>query len=279
VSRLRILLCWSPTEENSWNPDLIDFLRAAGDEVVEVHDLAGLDAQDLSGFDACLPRFRMGSAEMVCLDERLVDSGIPMINSQRCRRTCENKALAHLAFSGLAIPQPRSFVISEEGLADRDLVWAGETIVKPLSGNRGAGTQIVPTLEEAVALARDRREDLLIQEMIWPARCWRLIVGRRSGIADAYWRRPASPGDRILSISTGAEIVRDPPSEALREVSTAMLAAVDGHILAVDVLETETGAAFALEINHNFDAHGGTPQAATAFRREVTAVSDLLAVS
>ena len=273
MRRLRVLLCWSPTEENSWNPDLADFLRAGGDEVAEVHDLASLDALDLSGFDACLPRFRMGSAEMVCLDERLVASGIPMINSQRCRRICENKALAHLAFAGLDIPQPRSFVISEEGLTDRDLVWTGETVVKPLSGNRGAGIQIVPTFDEAIEVARERREDLLVQEMIWPARCWRLIVGRHSGIADAYWRRPAAAGDRILSISTGAEIVREPPSRALQEVSRAMLTAVDGGILAVDVLEAERGAVYALEINHNFDAHGGTPEAGSAFRREVMAVS------
>jgi hypothetical protein len=40
-----------------------------------------------------------------------------------------------------------------------------------------------------------------------------------------------------------------------------MLEAVGGDILAVDILETESGI-YALEINHNFDAHGGDNPAA-----------------
>jgi len=266
---MKVLLCWSPTEDHSWNPDLASGLRGYGDEVREIHDLAQLDALRLEEFDVCLPRFRMGSAEMTCLDERLVRSGIPMVNSRRCRRSCENKAIAHLAFGDAGLRQPSSFVVSEEGLVDREVAsWEGETVVKPLYGNRGAGMTIVPGIDEALAAARARRQDMLVQEMIWPARCWRVIVGRTSGIVDAYWRRPARPDDRILSISTGAKIVRDPLSASIREMSIAMTGAVDGHILAADVLEAEDGAAYALEINHNFDAHGGTPQAVAAFRRE-----------
>jgi glutathione synthase/RimK-type ligase-like ATP-grasp enzyme len=47
-----------------------------------------------------------------------------------------------------------------------------------------------------------------------------------------------------------------------------MLEAVDGDILAVDILETGSGI-YALEINHNFDAHGGDVPAMHAFRREI----------
>lgn len=265
---MRILLCWSPTEDRSWNPDLAAGLRDLGDVVVEAHDLTGLERLALERVDVSMPRFRIGSAEMTCLDERLVRSGIPMLNSRRSRRACENKAVAHLAFADAGLRQPRSLVISEEGLADRELVWTGETIVKPLFGNRGAGMEIVPTFAAAVTRAKERAKDLLVQEMIWPARCWRVIVGRDSGIVDAYWRRPAAPEDRILSISTGADIVRDSLSEELQELSRAMVASVNGDILAVDMLEDRSGRGFALEINHNFDAHGGTPQAVEAMRRE-----------
>ena len=111
-----------------------------------------------------------------------------------------------------------------------------------------------------------------MQEMIWPARCWRIIVGRESGVVDAYWRRPADEGDRILSISTGATIVRDPISDELRDLCIEMAAAVGGHLVAADALEDESGVPYALEINHNFDAHGGTPQAVAAFRREAAAL-------
>ena len=270
---MKILLCWSPTEDHSWNPDLAAGLRSLGEEVVEVHDLTGLEALDATGFDLAMPRFRMGSAEMACLDERLVRSGLPMLNSRRCRRSCENKAIAHLAFEDAGLRQPRSFVLSAEGLADRQIRWSGETILKPLFGNRGAGMEILPSFEAAYVRATRRAEDLLVQEMIWPSRCWRIIVGRRSGIVDAYWRRPAGPGDRILSISTGATIVREPPPDELRDLSCAMTESVGGDILAVDILEDPSGRGFALEINHNFDAHGGTPQAVAAFQREAERIT------
>jgi len=48
----------------------------------------------------------------------------------------------------------------------------------------------------------------------------------------------------------------------------AMLEAVGGDLLAVDILETEDEV-YALEINHNFDAHGGDAPAADAFLREI----------
>ncbi len=50
-----------------------------------------------------------------------------------------------------------------------------------------------------------------------------------------------------------------------------MLDAVGGDLLAADVLETPDEV-YALEINHNFDAHGGTEPAAAAFLREIEGV-------
>ena len=265
---MRILLCWSAEEENSWNPVLARLLRDFGDDVTEVHGLTELELLDLEEFDVCLPRFRMGSADMTCLDDTLVRSGLPMVNTRRSRRTCENKALSHLAFARHDLPQPESLVISEEGIVDRALSWDGPTMVKPLYGNRGAGIEATDSFEEAMNRALSRREDLLVQRMIWPARCWRIVTGRHTGISDAYWRRPASSADRILSISSGATIVRDPVPPALEVLAFAMLEAVEGDMLGVDVLEDEAGAPYALEINHNFDNPGGDEPAARAFRLE-----------
>ena len=265
---LNVLLCWESVETNSWNPVLADLLRADGFRVGEVHDLEGLNALDLSDFDVCLPRFRVGAAHMACLDEALVASGIPMLNSRDCRRRCENKALAHLAFAQHGIRQPPSFTWSADGVPDRALEWQGETLLKPLYGNRGGGIEVCSSLSEALARAGQRGEDLLVQQMIWPARCWRIAVGRTTGVIDPYWRRPPRDSDRVLSISTGSRIDRDGYSERLGEVATAMLEAVGGDILAVDILEADD-AVYALEINHNFDAHGGDGPAAEAFAKEI----------
>lgn len=265
---MNVLLCWEADETNSWNPVLAQMLRAAGLQVTEAHDLSALGRLDLATFDICLPRFRVGAAHMACLDEALVASGMPMLNSRESRRRCENKALAHLAFEERGIPQPSSFVVSADGVRDRDLWWRGETIIKPLYGNRSSGIEICTSLPEALQRADQRQEDLLLQQMIWPARCWRIAVGRTVGVIDPYWREPPRSGDRVLSISTGSRIRRDGFSEPLGELAIEMLKAVDGDLLAVDVLETEN-AAFALEINHNFDAHGGDGSAAEAFQHEI----------
>lgn len=267
-SRTKVLLAWERNETDSWNPVLAGLLRDRGDDVAEVHDLDDLRGLDAGSFDICLPRFRVGAANMTALDEALVRTGIPMLNSRDCRLACENKAIAHVAFEQTGIPQPRSLVVSREGIADRRPDWEGETVLKPLTGNRSAGVEICGSPAEGVVRAVERREDLIVQELIWPARCWRVIVGRNRGTVDPYWRRPTNPDDRVLSISTGSEIVRDPAPPAVEAVAAEMNAAVDGDLLAVDVLERD-GEAFALEINHNFDAHGGDEPAVSAFRREI----------
>jgi glutathione synthase/RimK-type ligase-like ATP-grasp enzyme len=265
---LNVLLCWESIETNSWNPVLAERLRHEGLTVTEAHDVDAVRSLDLSNFDVCLPRFRVGAAHMTCLDEVLVASGIPMLNSRESRRRCENKALAHLAFEAHGIRQPPSFVLSADGVRDRPIEWRGETLLKPLYGNRSSGIEICVSLSQALERAAARQEDLLLQQMIWPARCWRIVVGRTVGVIDPYWRQPPGESHRVLSISTGSRIARSGYSERLGDVALAMLEAVDGDLLAVDILETED-AVYALEINHNFDAHGGDAAAADAFLHEI----------
>jgi glutathione synthase/RimK-type ligase-like ATP-grasp enzyme len=89
---------------------------ALGLGVTEAHDLDAVRSLDLSDFDVCLPRFRVSAAHMTSLDEALVESGVPMLNSRDTRWRCENKALAHLAFEAHGIAQPPSFVWSADGV-------------------------------------------------------------------------------------------------------------------------------------------------------------------
>jgi glutathione synthase/RimK-type ligase-like ATP-grasp enzyme len=266
------MLCWERREVHSWNPVLARMLRNRGVDVAEVCDLRAIAEHEASDFDVALPRFRTGAADMACLDELLVRSRVPMLNSRECRQACENKALAHLAFEQDGLPQPPALVVSREGVADRAPGWKGETVVKPLHGCRGIGIEVHPDVGQAIGRARARREDLLVQQMVWPARCWRVIVGRTVGVVDPYWRRPPRPDDRILSISTGSTIVRDHLSSQGDVLAQRMLRAVGGDLLAVDLLETTDGV-LALEINHNFDAHGGDEPAVAAFSAELEAIA------
>lgn len=263
-----VLLVWEENEEKSWNPVLGRLLRKAGHTVAEVSRLEQLEASPPEAFEVCLPRFRVGAASMACIDEVLVRSGVAMINSRESRRACENKALAHTAFELAGLPQPGYAVCDREGTLDRRPGWDGETLIKPLHGNRSAGIDILPDPLAAVERAREREEDLLVQQMIWPARCWRVVVGRNCGVVDPYWRRPPHEDERVLAISTGSTLARDECPQAVADVALEMLDAVGGDLLAADVLE-RGGDAWALEINHNFDAHGGDEQALAAFEREI----------
>jgi hypothetical protein len=88
-------------------------------------------------------------------------------------------------------------------------------------------------------------------------------------VIDPYWREPPAGTDRILSISTASRIVRGGFSQRVGDLNAvAMLEAVDGDILAADILESPHGV-YALEINHNFDAHDGDAPAAEAFHSEI----------
>jgi glutathione synthase/RimK-type ligase-like ATP-grasp enzyme len=274
TGRPNVLLCWERDETNSWNPILAELLRQRDFAVEEASGLGPSGSFKPEEFDVCLPRVRVGAAHMACLDELLSRSTIPVLNSRDVRRRCENKALAHLAFARHDIPQPGSFVVSADGILDRPLPeWAGATLVKPLYGSRGGGIEICPSLSSGLRRARQRREDLLVQQMIWPARCWRVVVGRHAGVVDPYWRKPPDADARILSVSTGSRIMRSGFSEPIADLARRMLNAVDGDILAVDILETDDDA-YALEINHNFDAHGGDAPAADAFVTEILQVTE-----
>jgi glutathione synthase/RimK-type ligase-like ATP-grasp enzyme len=268
----RVLFAWERAEPNSWNPVLADMLRDGGADVTTVHSLAEVRDLDLDRFDVCLPRFRDCSASMRRLDEELAASGIPLLNSQATRRACEDKAVSHHRFERAGLASPPAVVVDEEGSADELPHWDGETVVKPLRGSRSEGVEIFASPSAAMARARERGEDLLVQKMIWPGRSWRVIVGRNCGPVDPYWRRPPDPDSRIHAISTGSEIARDPVPPAVEQLAVEMCRAVDGDLVAADVQEQD-GNAWALEINHNFDAHGGDGPAYEAFRQEIAALS------
>ena len=161
-TRLNVLLCWESIETNSWNPVLADLLRDAGLAVTEAHDLDALRSLDLSDFDVCLPRFRVGAAHMTCLDEALVASGIPMLNSRDCAAAMREQGARAPRVRGARDQRSRrSFVWSADGVRDRRVEWQGETLLKPLYGNRGSGIEICDSLPEALERAAGRREDLL----------------------------------------------------------------------------------------------------------------------
>jgi glutathione synthase/RimK-type ligase-like ATP-grasp enzyme len=270
-SGTRVLLAWEADEVNSWNPVLARLLRADGYEVVEVNRLDELRQLDLRSFDVCLPRFRMSCASMARIDELLCAGGIPMLNSRDSRSACENKAVAHARFAMAKLAQPGTIVIDADGNIDEAPGWDGETLIKPLHGARSAGIEILDSPRKALSRARERAEALIVQEMIWPARSWRVIAGRSCGAVDPYWRKPAHE-ERLHAISTGARIARDPAPAAVNDLAVAMCEAVGGDLLAADILERD-GEAWALEINHNFDAHGGDDAALQAFQVEIDQLS------
>ena len=142
---MNVLLCWESIETNSWNPVLAASCAARGWRHRGARPGRGRGARPL-GFrcvPAAVPR-RGGAYDLPGRGARR--SGIPMLNSRDSRRRCENKALAHLAFEAHGITQPPSFVWSADGVRDRQVEWQGETLLKPLYGNRSSGIEICDSL-------------------------------------------------------------------------------------------------------------------------------------
>ena len=238
----------------------------AGTRVTEVHDLGSSSVSTcrLRRLPAALPRRRRAYELFGRVTRRLGHPDAELAGVEEAVREQDSRP------SRVRGAWHQSAAVLRDqrgGLRDRAAQWEGETLVKPLYGNRSSGIEICDSLARRSSEPSAAR-GLLVQQMIWPARCWRIVVGRESGVVDPYWREPPRPGDRMLSISTGSRIMRERLLGAARRGRDAHARGGRrrhprrGH-------PRDRGGIYALEINHNFDAHGGDTPAAEAFCVEI----------
>ena len=192
VEATRVLLCCEAAEENSWNPVLARHLRAGGFEVTVVHDLDQLRALDLTDFDVCLPRFRACAAQMACLDELLVESGLPMVELTLHEATMRGQGPRPPRLRApRASPSRRRLSSAPKGSPIARPGGPEKRCSNPCRAAAATGSRSCRASKRRSSAARSAEENLLVQRMIWPARSWRVIVGRSCGVVDPYWRRPA----------------------------------------------------------------------------------------
>jgi RimK family alpha-L-glutamate ligase len=263
---MRLAVLASP---ESWY--LRDLRRAAGDKHTIVQatyrDLAagcgGLPHQSaiastpglLQEFDAVLVRtMPPGSLEQVVFRMDALaqlNEVVPVVNPPRALEAAVDKYLCSARLAAAGIPTPRTWVAQtvEQALRGFDLFAERGSVLKPLFGSEGRGIALLEDralAERAFALVAQHGGVIYQQEFLPHGDCdYRVLV-----IGDQTWtirRRHAS--DWRTNISRGA--TAEPCSIPVEWLQLARRAAaiLGAPLAGVDLLETDDGQVYVLEVN------------------------------
>jgi [lysine-biosynthesis-protein LysW]--L-2-aminoadipate ligase len=243
---------------------IVAAIREAGHELELVRFP---DHRAASGFDAYFVRVVPGSSIDPPLYWQAATAlellGIPGLNSLRSQDVASNKALTALAFERAALRQPQIWLLDA---GERPEQFEQPMIVKPLYGARAAGVALVDTLEQALAHAKEYGRPCLLQRFVPAGRCIRVVATQERAIR--VYEKRVGPDNPIASVANGADRVLLDPDPELERLACAMVAAVGGGLMGVDVLEA-AGELWPLEVNASFAFDPEDTEIAQAFVGEL----------
>ncbi|WP_239642911.1 RimK family alpha-L-glutamate ligase [Nocardiopsis alkaliphila] len=187
--------------------------------------------------------------------------GVPVLNTSETVALCDNKIATAFALkrAGVAVPDTViSLATSSGARATEEIGYPA--VVKPANGSWGRGVARVADGETAQTLFELRaqlpsaaQKLTCVQEFV-PGRDLRvLVVG---GIAIAAMVREAQGW--VRNVARGSTVAALDLDDSLAELAESASAAVGGGVLGVDVLETDTGERFVLEVNSAVEFRGLT---------------------
>lgn len=188
----------------------------------------------------------------------LNDWGVPTINPYRVVRICNNKVETSSVLARHGIPIPRCRIAFDPDTALTAIEELGyPVILKPIVGSWGRLLSKIndreaaeTILEHKSVLGSYEHSIFYIQEYVdKPERDIRSFVVGDENIAAIYrysehW---------ITNTARGGRAENCPLTPAIEEISLAAARAVDGGLVAVDLLETQDGRLLVNEINHNME--------------------------
>jgi len=184
--------------------------------------------------------------------------GVPVVNSLRVARNCEDKFQTSLLLSSAGIPTPRFALVfsPEQALEAVDDFGGFPVVVKPPFGSWGRllakindRDALDALLEHKEVLGTPPQKAFYIQEFVRkPDRDIRaFVVGGEAICAiyreSAHWITNTARGGTARNCHVGVEI---------REVCRRVSEAIGGGLLAVDLFETEGGLTVN-EVNHTME--------------------------
>lgn len=195
----------------------------------------------------------------LCAAKILEEQGVRTVNTYGTIAACGDKILTGMVLHERGIPTPRTAVAfsEESALAYMDAVGY-PVVAKPPVGSWGRLLAKLNDREAAEAVlehkrALDRRTPFYIQDYIEkPGRDIRtLIVGDE--IIYAIYRQSSH---WITNTARGGKASDLPITPEIGRLSRAAARAVEGDIVAVDLLEAHDGSLLVNEVNHTPEFHG-----------------------
>ncbi len=184
--------------------------------------------------------------------------GVPVVNSSKVARICEDKFLTSLILSKAGIPTPRFALVFdlEKALEAVEELGGFPIVLKPPLGSWGRllakvndRDSLEALFEHKDVLGNPHQKAIYIQEYIEkPGRDIRaFIIGKE--IICAVYRESEH---WITNTARGAKTKNCPLTEELIEIGRRVVEAIGEGLLAVDIFETEEGLKVN-EINHTME--------------------------
>jgi [lysine-biosynthesis-protein LysW]--L-2-aminoadipate ligase len=222
-------------------------------------DLGG-DAHALDGYAAILVRC-LSHSRAYYLTRWLEDQNVPTVSPHRTVATCGDKVLTSAALRTAGLPVPSTAIAFSTEAALEVIEQMGYPVVlKPPVGSWGRLLARVNDRDAAEAILEHKsilggyaHGLFYIQEHInKPGRDIRtMVVGKE--VPYAIYRHS---GHWITNTARGGGVEPCPLTNEIANLSLAAAEAVGGGIVAVDLLETESGELLINEVNHTPEFHG-----------------------
>jgi len=226
-----------------------------------------LGSSGLSGSSTCASHALCDVVLIRCLSHtralyaaRMLDErGVRTVNVHRAIASCGDKVLTSMALIEHGVPTPYTAVAFSQATALATMETMGyPVVVKPPVGSWGRLMAKLNDREAAEAVLEHKRalhqdDPYYVQQYVEkPGRDIRtLVVGDETVYAvyrhSSHW---------ITNTARGGETSICPITPQINNISQAAARAVDGEIVAVDLLETREGRLLVNEINHTPEFHG-----------------------
>lgn len=162
-----------------------------------------------------------------------------------------DKFLTTMVLSAKGINVPKSYLVKGGDDLKRVIEELNlPVMVKILSGSGGKGVMYVDALDTITNLVNVMESEVLIQEYIPspPEDIRVIVVGDR--IIGAY-KRVAKEGEKRANIKLGGKAVSVELTKEIEDISFKAARAINADICAVDIVESNNGKPYVIELNLN----------------------------
>ena len=183
---------------------------------------------------------------------------IPVINSSRISRLCEDKFLTSLCLQKAAIRTPKFALAFDLQGAEKAVEELGgyPVVIKPVLGSWGRllakvndRDALEAIIEHKEVLGSPHQKPLYLQEYVRkPGRDIRLFIIGQEPLCAIY----RESEHWITNTSRGAKAKNCPLNDDLIKISEQLVMAIGPGLLAVDIFETEDGLSVN-EVNHTME--------------------------